>query len=160
MATTLVTFLQERIQCNSDFLAVGRGRGQCSHWRQLCSDCWHRSQYPLTLRAQFWPGWRLAGCWLVVCRVHTVPATGQSQHSPEWHVRHDNQPKCGLTPLAGGGTNGLGQTRGGSLSSVSWPSGLYCSQGSANSLDCHQRNVFILSHRYYLIITPGLACFG
>ena len=102
-------FSQHSLQCwdrgelsNSGLLAVAaclvlgereRWRGQCSHCRQLCSDCWHRSQYPLTLRAQLWPGWRLAGCWLVRCRARV-----NSQH-----VRHHNQPTDGLTPLAGPG---------------------------------------------------------
>ena len=72
-----------------------------------------RSQYPLTLRAQFWPGWRLAG--LLVGGV-PGPATGHSQQS----ARATSQPTKGRADPAGwaGGTNGLIKTPGGS--GVSW----------------------------------------
>ena len=56
-----------------------------------------------------------------------TPATGQSQHSQ--HVRHHNQPPDGLTPLAEWGTNGLGQTRGGSLCPQCPASGLTVARG-------------------------------
>ena len=126
--TTSNTLGLTPVLSNSGFLAVTwflcsgereRWRGQCSHWRQLCSDCWHRITIPqLTQsalssgRAGGWPGvgWWLAG-WSDSC----VPATGQSQQSAR-ATSQLSQPTAGRADPAGwaGGTNGLVKTPGGS----------------------------------------------